>query len=173
MSDQIQNLYYGEFGVAVCYETSEGEYEKVIDLAEGYSTRIVGKTNGVMDVCVYTYVNDKLSNPYSVQNVAVTDLMISTIRHEADNVALLIDGNNDGIIDKEIALLSGTQDNSDGNESDTDIPTDDSQENDTDGQGRGKRNWIVPVGVVLILLCGVVVLVIAAKKGKKVNPNAR
>ena len=173
VSDQIQNLYYGEFGVAVCYETSEGEYEKVIDLAEGYSTRIVGRNSGVMDVCVYTYMNDELSNPYSVQNVAVTNQMVSTIQHESDNVTLLIDENNDGIIDKEIALLSDAQDNSDRNDSDTDIPTDDSQENDADGQGRGKRNWIVPVGVVLILLCGVVVLVIAAKKGKKVNPNAR
>ena len=173
VTDQIQSCYYGGFGVAVCYETSKGEYEKVIDLTEGYSTRIVGKNNGVMDVCVYTYANDELSNPYSVQNVAVTNQMVSTIQHESDNVTLLIDENNDGIVDKKIALLSDTQDNSDGNDPDTDIPTDDSQENDADGQGCGKRNWILPVGVVLILLCGVVVLVIAAKKGKKVNPNAR
>ena len=173
VADQIQNLYYGEFGTAVCCEASKGEYEKIIDLTEGYSTRIVGKSDGAMDVCVYTYVGDELSNPYSVQNIAVTNQMVSTIRNEADNITLLIDENNDGVVDKEIALLSGTQDNSDENNSDTDYPIDNSQENDTDEQKSEKRNWILPVGIVLILLCGVVAFVIAAKKGKKVNPNAR
>lgn len=173
VSDQIQNLYYGEFGVAVCYEASEGEYEKIIDLTEGYSTRIVGKNNGVMDVCVYTYVGDELSNQYSVQNITVTNQMIATIQHETDSVALLIDENGDGTVDKEVVLLSGTPDTSDGNGSDTNNSQDDSQKNDTDNKESGKWNWILPVGIVLILLCVVVALVIATKKGKKVNPNAR
>ncbi|MBR5773712.1 MAG: hypothetical protein IKY44_02555, partial [Clostridia bacterium] len=156
VTDKVQSIYYGDFGVATCYEIGVGEYEKTIDLSEDYSVRIIGKNDGVMDVSVYSFEDEKLMTPYSANDIDVTNQMVATIKSENNGYSLLVDLNSDGDVDEVVELILSPQDGVNGSDSDGDVISSGNLQNNDESV---KWIWIALLGSILLLVCAVITFV--------------
>ena len=103
--DSETGNHYTEYGVFYVFEEENGEYGKILDLAEGYSARIVGAGEGIMDVTYQVPVDGELSEAVSVSGVYVTDALVANIEENEDGeIYLVVDEDGDGDTDTEHRL---------------------------------------------------------------------
>lgn len=74
LEDGVPGNYYTEYGNFYVYDEGNGQYGKVLDLAEGYSIRIVGTGSGTMDITYYALEDGGISGEaQTMTDIPVTD----------------------------------------------------------------------------------------------------
>lgn len=80
-----ENTEYGN--LYSIYNEETGEYDKMLDLTEGYSVKIVGENSGTMDVSITETAENGKESTYSVNEVPVSRDEVFTV--EADQKELV------------------------------------------------------------------------------------
>ena len=175
LKDGEVGAHYTDYGVFYVYEEAEGGYGKVADLFEGYEARIIGNTEGTMDIAMWNVENGALSESYYyIESVEVTATMRASIT-ESNNgvVTLAVDTNGDGTVDNNhsLSLVAGENTPSDESTRPTEgntQPTDGTHANIPDNEDVENNSlgiwWIAIAVVCVIVISGVCVVLTTEKK---------
>lgn len=106
LQNDAVGAHYTDYGNFYVFQEESGGYGKVLDLAEGYSFRIVGEDQGTMDI---SYRNVSQGTLSSVENtvtaVPVSSNFTATVAQSVDgNMILSTDTDGDGVVDQEMTF---------------------------------------------------------------------
>lgn len=103
LTDGEVGAYYTDYGNFYIYEEEEGGYGKVLDLAEGYTVRIVGEDTGTMAIDSRTVTDGALDEPKRFADVPVTEQFTATLEDTRDGQQILAaDTDGDNIVDTKL-----------------------------------------------------------------------
>lgn len=104
LEDGAIGNYYTDYGNFYIFEEENGEFGKVMDLVEGYTTRIVGNETGTMEIEYRTVTDGQLSEESETfTGIPVSSQFTATIEQsENGELVLSADTDGDGVTDTRV-----------------------------------------------------------------------
>lgn len=103
LENSAVGYYYTDYGNFYVFEEEDGGYGKVLDLAEGYTARIVGEDTGTMAIEYYPIEEGAPAEAKSFADVPVSEQFIATFEQTNDGeLVLAADTDGDNIVDAKI-----------------------------------------------------------------------